>query len=64
MEFDKISEEALDKVSGGMTEERKKYLDTYIERCKIQKTPLKTALQVLSKNGASLEDITYVTQNW
>ena len=64
MEFDRIPEEMLDKVSGGLTEERKQYLDTYIERCKIIKTPLQTALQVLSKNGASLEEIMYVSENW
>ena len=64
MEFDKIPEEMLDKVSGGLTEERKRDLDTYIERCKIINTPLQTALQVMSRNGASLEEIMYVREHW
>lgn len=64
MEFDRIPEEMLHKVSGGLTEARKQELDTYIQRCKIINTPLKTALQVMSKNGASLEEIMYVSENW
>lgn len=64
MEFDKIPEEKLDKVSGGLTEERKHDLDLYIERCKMINTSLKTALQVMTKNHAPLEDIIYVREHW
>lgn len=64
MEFDRIPEEMLDKVSGGLTEERKQELDTYIRNCKMINSSLQTTLQVMTKNGAPLEEIIYVRENW
>jgi L-lysine 2,3-aminomutase len=60
----KVPDGMLDKVTGGLTEERKAYLDTYIQRCKTINTTLKKAMEVLNKNGATLEELMYVREHW
>jgi hypothetical protein len=59
-----VPEEMLNKVTGGITEERKEYLDNYIEKCKRMGASLEAAFNSLKKNGGDLEDLLYLKQHW
>ena len=59
-----IDAELLGKVSGGMTEERREQLLRAIRNAKIIGSSLESLMKALQKNGATLEDLVFVKQNW
>ena len=64
MELEKISDEQLRQISGGLTEARQQELDAFIERCQKSGTSLETALKVMAKHGYPLEECVYVRVHW
>ena len=56
----KLEHEELGKVAGGLTQERRAYLDTLIANCKRAQLPMDSAL----KGCNNLEEMVYVQKHW